>query len=180
MVDQSPAAVSAAIETPMTMPSPIRAGAKERPRGRGQRDLRRLRLAPGGGEAVRQTRCGESKRGDEPRRPGRRTRNDQAAENRPDCHAGGSRPVEAREDRAAEAALDPGAFGIHGHVDDAAEKAGPDQNPADRQRGLCVQERAQGRSERYRADHKDLSHAEGMGERAARRHRDQIGGRVGG
>ena len=32
MVDQSEAAVSAAIETPITIPSPIRAGAKERPR----------------------------------------------------------------------------------------------------------------------------------------------------
>ncbi len=88
--------------------------------------------------------------------------------------------MQAREDRPAEAPFDPGAFGIHRHVDDAAKKAGPDQNPADRRRGPCVQERAQGRSERYRADHKDLSYAEGMGERAARRHRDQIGGRVGG
>ena len=59
-------------------------------------------------------------------------------------------------------------------------KPDPISDPADRRRGPCVQERAQGRAERYRADHKDLSYAEGMGERAARRHRDQIGGGVGG
>ena len=151
----------------------------EASRRRRQPNPGRLRLAHGGA-AIGKTGRGKSERGGEPRRPRRRAGDDQAAENRSDRHPGRRRPMQAREDRPAEAPFDPGAFGIHGHVDDAAEKAGPDQNPADRRRGPCVQERAQGRSERYRADHKDLSYAEGMGERAARRHRDQIGGRVGG
>src|SRR5208337_1534723 len=79
-VDHSKAAVSAAIETPMTIPSPIRAGVNERPRapdavvGRAASPSARASAVigeAGGAEAD----CGE-----EPGRPGRLGCDDQAAE----------------------------------------------------------------------------------------------------
>ncbi len=87
--------------------------------------------------------------------------------------------MQACEDWPAEAPFDPGAFGIHRYVDDAAEKPGPDQKPADRQRGPGVQERAQGCSERDRGDAQDPSYAEAMCKRASGRHRHEIGRRIG-
>src|SRR5208337_288922 len=117
-VDHSKAAVSAAIETPMTIPSPIRAGVNERPRapdavvGRAASPSARASAVigeAGGAEAD----CGE-----EPGRPGRLGCDDQAAEDGAGRHAGGGGSVQAGEDRPAETALDPRAFGVHRDVDD--------------------------------------------------------------
>ena len=75
---------------------------REASRGRRLRDLRRRRLVAGAA-AIGETRRGGPERRDERRRPRRSAGDDQAAENRPDRHAGRGRPMQPRKDRPAEA-----------------------------------------------------------------------------
>ena len=73
----------------------------------------------------------ERQRGKNAGRPRRRARGDQTAEDRADRHAGRRRSVQPGQDRAAEPALDPRAFGVHEQVDHAAEESGDDQGDRD-------------------------------------------------
>ena len=126
-VDHTDAASSAAIETPTTTPSPIRAGAKDNP-------LRRTAPTADGSGTIGPGRpmvgdagAGERERGENARGPGRGAGSDQTAQDRPKRHAGGSGGVQARQDWAAEPALDPRALGVHQDVDHAAEEPRGDQ-----------------------------------------------------
>ena len=151
-VDQSNAAVSAAIETPMTIPSPIRAGAKERPRAATAARPARGSASIAGGAAIGETGRGEAERGDDARPP-RAPRS-----RRSGCRESRRSPCQPRPPHA-------GARGsaCRGAVRSARPRrsssrrprrreARPNQNPADRQRGRRVQERAEGGAESDRAD----------------------------
>ena len=87
--------------------------------------------------------AGERQRGENSSRPGRGTGRDQAAENRADRHAGRRCGVQPGQDRPAEPPLDPGALGVHGDVDDAAEEPRDDQGDGDLGLARGVEESAQ-------------------------------------
>jgi hypothetical protein len=88
--------------------------------------------------------------------------------------------MKTREYRPAEAPFDPGALGVHRHVDHAPEKPRCDQNAADHERGPGVEQRTQRRPECNRAGAQDAPDAEAMRERPGRGHRDEIGHGIGG
>src|SRR5271166_1458249 len=108
-------------------------GRGERKAARGRRRRRARRVPLGAGSAVIGEAGGaEADCGEEPGRPGRLACDDQAAEDGAGRHAGGGGSVQAGEDRPAETALDPRAFGVHRDVDDAADEAGGDKRAGDR------------------------------------------------
>ena len=88
--------------------------------------------------------------------------------------------MQPRKDRAAEPPFDPRAFGVHGHVDDAAEESRRDKGARHPSRAPGVEDRAQGRAKDDRADRKRPLDAETMAERSARRHGDEIGAGIDG
>ena len=179
-VDHNEAANSAAIDTPMTTPSPISAGASDNPfrpdaptgDGAGRIAARRAIVGDAG--------AGERERGQNAGGPGRRAGGDQAAENRAERHAGGRSGMQPRKDRAAEPPFDPRAFGVHGDVDDAPNESRRDKGDGHPRRARGVEDRAQSRAEHDRADRKRPLDAETVAERSAGRHGDEIGAGVDG
>ena len=127
-VDHTEAASSAAIETPTTTPSPIKAGAKDNP-------LRPVAPTPAGGGTIGPSRAivgeaspGKRERGEKARRPRRGAGGDQTAEDRADRHASRCGGVQPGQDGTAKPALDPSALRVHEDVDHPAEESRGDQS----------------------------------------------------